>query len=208
MTHAGRIQLAAAALGLALLVAGPGRAAAQGVPDSLAGRGANGTLFDPQAAGRPRAPATAEDNREDIKLLEHKLKCQCGCNLDIFTCRTTDFSCTTSPRLHQEILALSNSGMNEAQIVQEFVKQYGEQALMAPPAEGFNLAGYLVPGAVILAFGVFLTVWLNRRRLRTAEAAGGSGWAVSPDVPESPAPAQPTDDEMRRLKEALRELDD
>lgn len=208
MIRTGRMPLLAVTLGATLLAALPGMAAAQGVPDSLAGRGATGTLFDPQAAGRPRAPATAEDNREDIKLLEHKLKCQCGCNLDIFTCRTTDFSCTVSPRLHQEILALSNQGMTEDQIIAAFVQEYGEQALMAPPPEGFNLAGYLVPGAVILAFGIFLIAWLNRRRLRTAEATAGTGPAVPPDVPESPSQVQPTDDEMRRLQQALKELDD
>src|SRR5690348_18097192 len=34
----------------------------------------------------------------------------CGCTLDVFTCRTTDFSCTYSPRLHREVLALRASG--------------------------------------------------------------------------------------------------
>ena len=30
--------------------------------------------------------------------LEHQIHCQCGCNLDVYTCRTTDFSCEVSPR--------------------------------------------------------------------------------------------------------------
>ena len=41
-----------------------------------------------------------------------KLACNCGCTLDVFTCRTTDFSCTYSPQLHREVLALRNRGMS------------------------------------------------------------------------------------------------
>ena len=69
--------------------------------DSLAGRGAVGTLRDPTALGRPLAPTTPADDAAQIQAIELKLACNCGCTLDVFTCRTTDFSCTYSPKLHR-----------------------------------------------------------------------------------------------------------
>jgi hypothetical protein len=65
--------------------------------EPLAGTGEVGTLRDPAAAGRSRAPTEIADYDERIKAIEHRLACSCGCTLDIFTCRTTDFTCTYSP---------------------------------------------------------------------------------------------------------------
>src|SRR4051794_31625669 len=77
-----------------------------GPQEPLAGEGENGTLRDPSVIGRPREPTRATDNDEAIKQIEQRLHCTCGCNLDIYTCRTTDFTCTYSPELHKEVVAL------------------------------------------------------------------------------------------------------
>jgi cytochrome c-type biogenesis protein CcmH len=130
-----------------------------------AGQGDVGTLRDPAAAGAPRTPATARDNDAFLQAVEHRIRCTCGCNLDVYTCRTTDFTCSTSPRMHREVLALQDQGKNGDEIVAAFVAKYGEQVLMAPKPEGFNLAGYLVPGSLLLIGGVILTLVLRRRML-------------------------------------------
>src|SRR5207245_4528691 len=75
--------------------------------DSLPGTGPSGRLFDPARAGRPLPPVTARDNDAAIQVIEKQLKCTCGCNQDVYTCRTTDFSCTTSPAMHQRVLQLA-----------------------------------------------------------------------------------------------------
>jgi cytochrome c-type biogenesis protein CcmH len=181
--------------------------------DSLAGRGELGTLRDPAAAGRPRAPTEIADYDERIKAIEHRLACSCGCTLDIFTCRTTDFTCTYSPQLHREVVELDRAGKTAQEILDAFVEKYGEKALMAPKAEGFNLWGYLLPGSAILVAGGALVAVLSRRRVTVAEA-GGAGIAeprLSVEPPESernstPAPASP--EEMERLRRALAEVDD
>jgi cytochrome c-type biogenesis protein CcmH/NrfF len=169
--------------------------------DSLSGRGETGSLRDPYSVGRPQERVEAADNDEVIKNIEHKLRCSCGCNLDIFTCRTTDFSCTTSPKLHRQVVALHDSGLNPEQVVQRFVDEYGEQALMAPRPEGFNLAGYLVPGAVILVAASLLGAYLLRRRqVSTIEGPGGPA-----PVPVPATSAQGTPEELARLHRALTE---
>jgi cytochrome c-type biogenesis protein CcmH/NrfF len=158
-------------------------------------------LRDPQSAGLSRLPVSQLDNDPVIVDLEHKLKCTCGCNLDIFTCRTTDFTCTYSPALHQEILGLYKEGKTPEQIIAAFVEKYGEQTLMAPEAQGFNLAGYLVPGLLVLLAGGILSVVLLRRH-RMAQVAGAAAIAGASSTPAA------SSEEMERLKRALSEVAD
>jgi cytochrome c-type biogenesis protein CcmH len=168
------------------------------VEDSLAGRGAVGTLRDPTATGTPRAPTAADENEAEIQAIETRLACNCGCTLDVFTCRTTDFSCTYSPRLHREVLALRSQGKTAQQVLDAFVAKYGEKALMAPKPKGFNLAGYLVPGAAILSAGAALTLLIVRRRTAVAAATPAP----------SAAPPAASAEEMERLRQALAEVED
>lgn len=167
--------------------------------DSLAGRGAIGTLRDPSAVGRPRLPTDAEENAAEIQAIELRLACNCGCTLDVFTCRTTDFSCTYSPKLHREVLALRNQGKSAQQVIDAFVEKYGEKALMAPKPKGFNLAGYLVPGAAIATAGAALVLLISRRRSALASSAGGG---------VSAAPVEASPEELAQLQRALDEVED
>ncbi|HLS47443.1 MAG TPA: cytochrome c-type biogenesis protein CcmH [Gemmatimonadales bacterium] len=162
--------------------------------------GDDGRLYLPGAAGRPRTPTRPGDASEEIKLIEQKLACHCGCTLDIFTCRTTDFTCTTSPRLHAEVVALYEGGASGREIIDHFKAAYGEQALMAPEPEGFNLAGYFVPGIAIVLMGSVLT-WVVSRRLRLAPAA-------VPDPTQASEPAAVTAEAEARLRQALAEVED
>jgi cytochrome c-type biogenesis protein CcmH len=168
--------------------------------DSLAGRGATGTLRDPSVVGRPRAPTDARENDAQIQAIEKRLACNCGCTLDVFTCRTTDFSCTYSPALHREVLALRDEGKTAQQILDAFVAKYGEKALMAPKPQGvLNLTGYLLPGALIAAAGAGLLVFIGKRKAAVAAAAQGPVRATT-------GTASP--DELERLRRALAEIED
>src|SRR5438876_12276032 len=146
---------------LASVVAGlvttlpPYRATAQ---ESLPGTGPSGKLWDPSRAGRPLPPVTARDNDAAIQVIEKQLKCTCGCNQDVYTCRTTDFSCTTSPAMHQRVLQLADRGQDAQEIIDQFVRENGVQILMAPPKRGFNLAGYFLPTVLILAAAAVLVL--------------------------------------------------
>jgi cytochrome c-type biogenesis protein CcmH len=169
--------------------------------DSLAGRGATGTLRDPSVVGRPRSPTDARENDAQIQAIEKRLACNCGCTLDVFTCRTTDFSCTYSPALHREVLALRDEGKTAQQILDAFVAKYGEKALMAPKPRGvINLTGYLLPGALIAAAGAGLLVFIGRRKAAVAAAAPGSVTSATTGT------ASP--DELERLRRALAEVED
>jgi cytochrome c-type biogenesis protein CcmH len=171
---------------------------AQQEVDSLAGRGATGTLRDPSAIGRPRLPTDARENSAEIQAIEQKLACNCGCTLDVFTCRTTDFSCTYSPALHREVLALRDQGKSAREILDAFVDKYGEKALMAPKPRGFNLWGYLLPGVAVAGAGVALAALLRRRE---ALAQSETEMVAPPPVAASP-------EELERLRTALEQVED
>jgi len=199
-------------LGLALPALLAGRdlvaqqaAAAPQSPAPRAGQGDVGELFNPQVAGKNRAPTIAGDNDERFKKLEQTLQCTCGCTLDVYTCRTTDFTCEYSPRLHKEVLALGEQGKSNAEIVDAFVGKYGEKILMAPKPQGFNLAGYVVPGILIALIGALVTWVIMRRVRRSTEPAVTRmpDGAVMPGGPSSPM----SEADAERLRRALEEIE-
>lgn len=129
--------------------------------------------------------------------LERQLKCQCTCILDVYTCRTTDFTCSVSPAMHRDVMRLVEGGYTTQEIKDAFVANYGEVALTAPVKQGFNWAGYFAPAIVMATGGVILTMMLRRWSTRAAAAA-----VVRTDLPR---PVAATDDEMARLQRALRD---
>ena len=165
-------------------------------PDSLPGTGPAGRLWDPSRAGRPLEPVTAADNDAVIQAIEKQIHCTCGCNQDVYTCRTTDFACTTSPAMHRRVVALAEAGKTGPQILDAFVRENGIAILMAPPKRGLNLIGYLVPPLVFIVAAGILALVL-RRWTRTA----------APDaVSARPLAAAGTPAELERLRGELDRL--
>ncbi len=130
-----------------------------------------GRLTRPDLAGRLRTRVTDYENDPFIVGVEEKLRCTCGCNLSVYTCRTTDFTCTVSPAMHREVIALAAQDKTQQEILDAFVAQYGEMVLMAPLKEGFNIAAYVVPGIAISTAAAVILGVLYRRTSRFASAA-------------------------------------
>lgn len=166
-----------------------------GIPDT-----SNLFAMDQSAARSVRLPrkpgASPSMSLAQRDALEHRLRCQCGCTLDIYTCRTTDFSCQVSPSMHRDVMALVDGGYTAEEIIEAFENVYGERVLMAPKREGFNLLAYVLPGTAIATGAVVLAVRLRRwRRAPRAVAAPSS----------SVAPLDASPDELRRLDAAIRD---
>ena len=124
------------------------------------------------------------------------MRCTCGCNLEVYTCRTTDFTCATSPAIHRELVGMVEQGMTGEEILEAFIAKHGETVLMAPKKEGFNLAAYFVPGAAIVAVGSALLWVLSRRSAGDLEPAGAA------DLPTDLSQA-----ERARLESELEKLE-
>jgi cytochrome c-type biogenesis protein CcmH len=180
---------------------------AAGVSAALAARSLGGQqqpAFTPmnQDAYRPvlrdpKPDATPSMTPLERDALERQLKCQCTCILDVYTCRTTDFTCPVSPAMHRDVMRLVAGGYTAQEIKDAFVANYGEVALTAPVKQGFNWAGYFAPAVVMATGGVILTMMLRRWSTRATANA-----TVRSDLPR---PVEATDDEMARLKRALRD---
>ena len=156
-------------------------------------------LFD--TLSLERRPAIVEETANDatVKAAELRLACPCPCTLDVFTCRTTDFTCSYSPARHKEVVALVEQGKGVEQVLDEMIAKYGEEALMAPRPQGFNLVGYVVPAAVVLGVGAVIVALLALRQrtevpapARVTGAAGDGGASV---------------DEIARIERELRDLE-
>ena len=146
-------------------------------------------------APKPGAvPSMTEDARD---ALEHQIRCQCGCTMDVYTCRTTDFSCQVSPTMHRDIMALVQGGHSAQEILDAFVDVYGERALMAPKKVGFNIVGYVLPGVVMSVGAVILAVILHRWNRPTAQTVGATG--------VTPQPLDATAEEIAKLDAAIRD---
>jgi cytochrome c-type biogenesis protein CcmH len=141
---------------------------------------------------KPNATPVLPDRERDD--LEHRLHCQCGCTLDVYTCRTTDFSCQVSPAMHRDVIALVKGGYGAQEIIDAFVGQYGERVLMAPKKSGLDLLAWILPGTAVIAGGGVLAVLLKRWGARTPAPLVRSA-AVNGDA---------TADELRRLEAAVR----
>ena len=147
-----------------------------------------------QRPPKPGATAVLTPGQRDD--LEHRIRCQCGCTLDVFTCRTTDFSCQVSPAMHRDVMALVEGGYDAQEIIDAFVGTYGERARMAPTKSGFNLLAWFAPGGAVILGGAAILMVLRRWNAEKAEFA-----AAQRSVPSSVAA---TSDELARLDAAVR----
>lgn len=130
-----------------------------------------------------------EAQRDD---LEHHLQCQCGCTLDVFTCRTTDFSCSVSPAMHMDVMGLIGGGYDATEILDAFRRVYGERVLMSPVKEGFNWVGYFLPFGALATASVAVFALLRRWSSRAAHPV-----ASIPHIDATP-------EELQKLRDALR----
>lgn len=137
-------------------------------------------------------PSMTDAARDD---LEHRIKCQCGCILDVYTCRTTDFSCAVSPAMHADVMGLVAGGYAASEILSAFQAVYGEQVLMSPIKEGFNLVGYIMPFAVLISAGAIVGALIRRWGARSRQLPHAS----------APAPIDATPEELDALAAAMRD---
>jgi cytochrome c-type biogenesis protein CcmH len=179
-----------AATGALALVADRAGAQQQGAANVVMNQGAAQSVRRPP---KPNARPSMTDRQRDDDV-ERKLRCQCGCTLDVYTCRTTDFVCQVSPAMHADIKSLVEGGYSAQEILDSFVDTYGERVLMAPRPEGFNLVGYIAPfvafGAGAVAVVAVLRSW-NAKKTQPA-AVGVPTVAATPD-------------ELARLDAAIRD---
>src|ERR1700752_4616013 len=91
------------------------------------------------------------------KSLGTKLMCMCGCGQILTQCN--HINCPSSGPMLKELDAHVAKGEADDLIVQDFVQEYGEKVLSAPPTKGFNsIAWYITPISGVLGLGIVIMV--------------------------------------------------
>jgi cytochrome c-type biogenesis protein CcmH len=117
---------------------------------------------------------------QSLESIENQVMCLCGCNAPLNKCPHLD--CSTKAEMQAFIQKELAGGKSETAILQDLNLRYGVQVLMAPPARGFNLAVWILPGVgLLLGLGAVVVI-VRRWRREPAGAATVSSAPPDPDV--------------------------
>jgi cytochrome c-type biogenesis protein CcmH len=158
----------------------------------------NGDFYTPVRPA-PKPDAVAQLDETAVIALEKNLACPCPCSLDIYTCRTTDVTCTNSPAIHRDIILMVDGGYTGDEIVAQLSGTYGQRIRLVPSKSGFNLVAWFLPFVAVGTGGLVIAKLVHTWRRNAEQAAH----AVPRDV--RTIPVQGTDDELARLNAALRD---
>jgi hypothetical protein len=109
------------------------------------------------AASLTRADGPKKPTLESVG---DQVMCLCGCVATLNHCPHRD--CATVAEIRPIIAKEIAEGKDETTILQDLAIRYGVQVLAVPPAKGFNLTVWILPGVGLLA-GLSLVVALVRR---------------------------------------------
>ncbi len=92
-----------------------------------------------------------------------RLACRCGsCRNTVRDCPMLRCSYTEPMRAH--IKQLQENGATDDQVISTIVREQGVVALAAPPAEGWGLVTWVMPGVALLLGFLFYSWWVRRNR--------------------------------------------
>lgn len=89
------------------------------------------------------AQTASEKPSVDVRRVGARIACQCGCKDSVATCSMLE--CHFSKPAKERIAQMQSVGMSDAQIVQAFIRDYGQGIFLALP----NAFGWIVPYASV-----------------------------------------------------------
>ncbi len=127
--------------------------------------------------------ARAENTPPTVKSIGDKVMCLCGCVAILNQC--PHHGCSTHEEVQAVIQKLISEGKDEPEILQALTARYGTQILAAPPAKGFNLAAWILPGLGSIVGLVIVVLIVRRLRSRVAAPATTRLTEVDPKLLEA-----------------------
>jgi|SRR5215469_3194019 len=105
------------------------------------------------------AQTVAEKPNADVRRVGARLQCQCGgCKDSMSTCSMLE--CSSSKPGKERIARMQATGYSDTQIIQAFIRDYGQGVYLASPSP----FGWIVPYAS-LAFGLVI-IWAFVKKYR------------------------------------------
>ncbi len=121
---------------------------------------------------------------ERAKVVGAKLMCMFGCGQVLTQCN--HINCPSSAPMLKELDQHVAKGEADDLIVQDFVQEYGEKVLSAPPTTGFNSIAWYIPGvAFVLGLGIVVTIIRMWRQRDIHRLASASSAPIAADTPAS-----------------------
>jgi cytochrome c-type biogenesis protein CcmH len=130
-------------------------------------------------------------SKPTAKSIGDGLICQCGCTQTVTECN--HYECSSRAEMNALTSKEIAAGKDETTILQDFVKQYGVQVLASPPATGFNLAVWILPGVGLMA-GLSLVIMIVRKWRKPRPKSSDA-----PDAPIDPKLIAAIEEEMRKV---------
>jgi len=130
-------------------------------------------LVAPLARGDSARQPTAE-------AVGGQVQCTCGCVAPLNQCPM--LQCAEKAEMRDFIKKEVADGKDETTILQDISIRYGVQALTAPPAKGFNLAVWILPGVGLLAGLSIVVVIVRRWKAKPAIDPAPTSASVDPKV--------------------------
>jgi len=140
-------------------------------------------LFGSSASGAAPKPT--------LKSVGQKVYCTCGCVTTLEHCPHPPSECARRAEMEALVLKDIDAGKDEQAILQDFVDHYGVGVLAAPPAKGFDLTAWILPG-VGLIFGLVAVIVIVRRMRQPSP-----GLAPATPVPVDPKILAAVEEEMK-----------
>ncbi|HKS95079.1 MAG TPA: cytochrome c-type biogenesis protein CcmH [Terriglobia bacterium] len=124
------------------------------------------------------ATAWAVTTKPTVQSIGAGVVCQCGCNFPVATCNHE--VCSSRDEMKAMAAKEIAAGKDETAILQDFVLRYGVKVLATPPASGFNLSVWILPGVGLIAGLAVVLVLVRRWRTPPAPPAGPPESRVDP----------------------------
>ena len=125
--------------------------------------------------------ARGDDARKPtVEAIGSEVQCPCGCVAPLNQCPM--LNCAEKSEMRAFIVKEIAEGKSETTILQDLSLRYGLQVLSSPPAHGFNLAVWILPGiGLLLGLGIVVVI-VRRWKHRPAAAAPAPAAPLDPKV--------------------------
>jgi len=137
------------------------------------------------------AQTASEKPSSDVRRVGARLQCQCGCKDSVATCSMLE--CSFSKPAKERIARMQATGYSDSQIVDAFIRDYGQVIFLALP----SIVGWIVP-YVSIGLGL-LVIWAFVRKYRKPKPLSELG----PVEIDDPA----LDKYKEQIEEDLKKLD-
>lgn len=140
------------------------------------------------------ALAATPGAKPTLEQVGNQVYCQCGCVTVLNHCPHLPSECQSRAQMQAVILKDIQQGKADPPILQDLVDRFGVHVLASPPATGFNLTVWVLPGVVLL-IGLAI-VFLIVRRWSARNSAPAEAKA---DGPADPKIMAAVEEEMHRI---------